>query len=432
MRTTRTSQRLIDRLPARAGFVAVALSALIAPVSGVAFAAGTAGGSDAEERGRPGEVRFATYNASLFRDSAGRLVRDLSTPDDPQAQRVAEVIQRTRPDVLLLNEFDYDSGGTAAKLFQENYLSVSRHGAKPIRYEYRFVAPVNTGVASGHDLNNDGVVGTEQGTFAYANDAFGFGLFSGQYGMAVFSRHPIDRDDIRTFQKFRWKDMPGALLPDDPATPETADYYSAAELEVLRLSSKSHWDVPIDIGRRTVHFLVSHPTPPVFDGPEDRNGRRNHDEIRFWSDYVLPARSDYIYDDSGEYGGLQPGAPFVVAGDLNADPHDGDSFGDAADQLLDNPRVNARFTPSSQGAVEASKEQGGINTEHEGDPAYDTADFGEPPGNVRVDYVLPSKQLRVTDGAVFWPTADSPLHRLAGASDHHLTWIDVRVPGFHG
>jgi hypothetical protein len=44
------------------------------------------------------------------------------------------------------------------------------------------------------------------------------------------------------------------------------------ELEVFRLSSKSHWDVPIVIGRKTVHFLVSHPTPPVFDGPEDRNG----------------------------------------------------------------------------------------------------------------------------------------------------------------
>ena len=57
---------------------------------------------------------------------------------------------------------------------------------------------------------------------------------------------------------------------------------------MFRLSSKSHWDVPIRIGRETVHFLVSHPTPPVFDGPEDRNGTRNHDEIRFWADYVGP------------------------------------------------------------------------------------------------------------------------------------------------
>ena len=93
-----------------------------------------------------------------------------------------------------------------------------------------------------------------------------------------------DARAIRTFQEFRWKDMPGAALPTDPAT--GAPWYTDEELDAVRLSSKSHWDVPIWTGRRTVHFLVSHPTPPVFDGAEDRNGRRNHDEIRFWADYL--------------------------------------------------------------------------------------------------------------------------------------------------
>ena len=36
--------------------------------------------------------------------------------------------------------------------------------------------------------------------------------------------------------------------------------------------------VTIQIDGKTVHFLTSHPTPPVFDGPEDRNGTRNGDE----------------------------------------------------------------------------------------------------------------------------------------------------------
>lgn len=57
-------------------------------------------------------------------------------------------------------------------------------------------------------------------------------------------------------------------------------------LAVLRLSSKSHWDLPDYVGDRVVHVLAAHPTPPVFDGPEDRNGLRNADEIRFWADYV--------------------------------------------------------------------------------------------------------------------------------------------------
>ena len=67
--------------------------------------------------------------------------------------------------------------------------------------------------------------------------------------------------------------------------------------------------MPIVIGRKTVHFLVSHPTPPVFDGPEDRNGTRNHDEIRFWADYIRRGRrSRYTYDDAGRRGGLEGGA----------------------------------------------------------------------------------------------------------------------------
>jgi hypothetical protein len=242
---------------------------------------------------------------------------------------------------------------------------------------------------------------------------------------------PIDFDEIRTFQLFLWEDMPGALLPDDPDTPAPADWYSPAELDVFRLSSKSHWDIPIEIGKATVHFLVSHPTPPVFDGPEDRNGTRNFDEIRFWADYITPARSGYIYDDEGASGGLKPGELFVIAGDQNSDPVDGDSIPGSIQQLIDHPLVNVKVTPESTGAVEAASTQGGANNSHEGDPRFDTADFSDTaPGNLRADYVLPVKRLQIVDGAVFWPLASDPLFRLTGtfpfpSSDHRLVWIDV-------
>lgn len=374
-------------------------------------------------------VRFATFNASLNRNFAGQLVADLSTPNNVQAKTVAEIIQRTRPDVLLINEFDFVENGLAAELFQDNYLSISQNGAEPIHYEYYFVAPSNTGIPSGFDFNNNGVIGGP-------DDAYGFGFFPGQYGMVVYSKYPINYDDIRTFQTFLWKDMPGALLPDNPTTPEPADWYSPAELDVFRLSSKSHWDIPIQIGNKVVHFLVSHPTPPVFDGPEDRNGTRNFDEIRFWADYISPGnKSEYIYDDSGQYGGLEPGSLFVIAGDQNSDPLDGDSIPGAIQQLLEHPLVNTKVTPSSAGGPEQSALQGRINLTHKSDPAFDTADFADTaPGNLRADYVLPRKNLKIVDAGVFWPTSNDPLFRLVGvfpfpSSDHRLVWIDVRVPG---
>ncbi|REE95090.1 endonuclease/exonuclease/phosphatase family protein [Thermomonospora umbrina] len=399
------------------------LRAVSAGIAGLAFAAVTA--IPAQAAGHP-PVRFATFNASLNRNTEGALVADLSTTGNTQARTIAEIVQRSRPDVILVNEFDFDAEGAAARLFQDNYLSVGQNGAAPIRYRYRYTAPSNTGIASGLDLNNDGKVVTRPGDAGYGDDAHGFGVFPGQYGMAVYSRFPIDERRIRTFQNFRWKDMPGALLP--------PGWFSDEEREVVRLSSKSHWDVPIKVGGRTVHLLASHPTPPTFDGPEDRNGRRNHDEIRFWADYVTGgAEARYVYDDKGRRGGLAPGSAFVIAGDQNADPHDGDSVNGAIDQVLNHPRVDASMIPSSAGAPEAAVLQGGANTAHQGNPAHDTADFADgAPGNLRVDYVLPSRWLRPVRGGVFWPVAADPLSRLTGTypfpgSDHRLVWLDVRA-----
>ncbi|MBA3252251.1 MAG: endonuclease/exonuclease/phosphatase family protein [Geodermatophilaceae bacterium] len=397
-------------------------STVVAATLGTVPTAGATPAADAA-----GTVRFATFNASLNRSVEGELVADLSTPDDAQAANVAEIIQRTRPQVLLVNEFDYDAAGEARQLFQDNYLSVPHNGADPIDYPYSYAAPSNTGVPSGFDLNNDGTVGGP-------DDAFGFGFFPGQFGMAVYSMFPIDTAAVRTFQTFLWKDMPGALLPDDPATPEPADWYSPAELEVFRLSSKSHWDLPVQVDAQTVHFLVSHPTPPVFDGEEDRNGRRNYDEIGFWADYVSPLRSRYVYDDAGGRGGLPAGASFVIAGDQNSDPLDGDSLPGAAQQLLDHPRVNDSRPPDSVGAIQAARLQGGANDAHESPDRHDTADFDDvAPGNLRVDYVLPSADLGIRRSAVFWPVPRSPLYRLVGdgsfpapSSDHRLVWVDLR------
>ncbi len=394
------------------------------------------------------DVRVATFNASLNRGADGALIEDLSTPDDPQIQAVAEIIQRTSPDILLINEFDFDEKGPggrslAGKLFQKNYLSIPHRGAIPVHYKYVYAAPSNTGIHNstvvgtpGLDFDNNGAVEPAPGNPDYGNDAFGFGNFPGQFAFIIYSKYPIQRNRIRTFQEFLWQDMPNALLPVDPATGRS--FYSPEELAIFRLSSKNHVDVPIRIGRHTLHILASHPTPPVFDGEEDRNGTRNADEIRFWRDYVAGNGSgDYIYDDRGRTGGLPSSALFVIAGDLNADPFDGDSLPGAAQQVLESPKVIARPIPKSHGATDRALAQGADNDVHAGNPANDTADFGEAPfgpGNLRVDYVLPSQGLQIVASRVFWPADELWLNRLTGlgfpfpSSDHRLVYVDVALP----
>ncbi len=360
-------------------------------------------------------VRVATFNLALNRQGPGELLAELRGGESKPAQQLAEIIQRQAIDVILLNELDRDDAGEAAEVFAREYLAVSQNGADPIDDLFTFAGPVNTGLLSGKDLNGDGKV-------ECPDDAFGYGAFPGQYGMALLSRYPILTDGIRTFQKLPWSAMPGAMRPEG--------YYDDDVWQHLRLSSKSHWDVPIGIGTMQdgilVHLLCSHPTPPAFDGPEDRNGCRNHDEIRFWVDYLTPQKAAWIVDDAGKKGGLALGEEFVILGDLNCDPVDGDSRRAAMVALLSHERVQD-VAPSSEGGVEQKLKQFGVNMQHQGDAGLDTGDFddevGSGPGNLRVDYVLPSAGLAVFGQGVFWPKAHEPRLRLAEASDHRMVWV---------
>jgi len=368
-------------------------------------------------------IRVATFNVSM--DATNYLASDQLTADGgakaaaalsnalaaehPQVKNIAEVIQRTRPDVLILNEFDYLPAAEGIDRFQKDFLAVGQNGAEPIEYPYVYLAPVNTGVPSGFDLDRDG---STKGPA----DAWGYGFYPGQYGMVVLSQFPIIQDQVRTFQHFKWQDMPQALQPMDPETEQP--FFSAPAWQAMPLSSKSHWDVPVQVQGQALHLLVSHPTPPVFDGPENRNGKRNHDEIRFWADYVVRERADYIYDDTGHYGGLKPHQRFVIVGDLNASL-EGDNIPGTIDQLLAHPLIQGDIKPSSLG--------GAAHSPDNPKGKHHTAAWRN-----RADYVLPSVfGIEVLESGVFWPTKDDALYRLVAdretGSDHRLVWLDLRL-----
>lgn len=374
-----------------------------------------------------GSVRVATFN-----------IKELTTPklheagsdgrgSNAQLRKAAAIIQRVRPDILLINEIDFDEERRSnAARFMKQYLAVGQDEQAPIVYEHIYFEPVNTGVPTRLDLNRDGKSDGPE-------DAFGFGRYPGQYGMALYSRFPIDVASVRTFQHLRWREMPGNLCPDGrdgkPA------YYGEPAAAVLRLSSKSHWDVPLKFHGRVLHLLASHPTPPVFDGPEDWNGRRNFDEIRFWADYITGgAAAAYIVDDLGRRGGLDRGAAgasttqdtvdsglssFIVLGDLNADPvsKETQSGKTSISQLLEHRRVHDP-KPRCEGAMAVRPKR-----PYSGDLGLRTADFG------RADFILPSKDIKVIDAGIFWPMPDQPEAKLVQgpdpASDHRLVWIDI-------
>ncbi len=363
----------------------------------------------------PDTIRFASYNVSMYGNTAGEVLNQLENAEQQiQLRRLAAVIKKVRPDVLALMEVDYDANGEVLNQFNNKLLKIDLDGFDAIEYPYLYQIESNTGLISEVDIDGNGSI-------SLPNDAYGFGNYFGQYASAILSKYPIDVNSARSFQQFLWKDMPDASLP---ANEDGTSYYTDEVLEVFRLSSKNHIDLPLQIkDEKIVHALISHPTPPVFDGIEDRNGKRNHDEIKLWYDYLN--NESYLIDDQGQSGGLNEESSFIIFGDLNADPNDGDSFNNAITQLLNHPRVNQQVSngnliPSSTGGAEHNQGSGDI-----GDPSFDTSFFG-----LRIDYVLPSTDLEAIDSGVFWPASTEEHNELIkdkAASDHLLVWVDLKI-----
>lgn len=341
-------------------------------------------------------LRIATFGAALSRDGPGLLLRDILRGEDPQVAASAAIIATVAPDVLLLSDFDFDAGGAAL----EGFAAMLR--AAGVDYPHRFARQPNTGLATGLDMDGNGRLGE-------ARDAQGYGRFAGDGGMAILSRLPIDAAAARDFSDHLWRDLPGATLPvhaDGTAFP------SPAAQAVQRLSTAGHWVVPVIASQGPLTLLAHAATPPAFDGSEGRNRLRNRDELLFWRHYL-----------DGAFGAPPDGA-FVMIGKFNLDPDKGAGFNDAMATVLADPRLQDP-RPQSRGALV------GADPARLGDSATDTASWKDGrPVNMRVSYVLPSADWRVTGAGVFWPAPDDPLADLLGpdglaAGPHRLVWVDV-------
>ncbi len=370
----------------------------IAPMTRRGVLLGTLALAAAPRAQAGGAVRLATYNAALSRRGPGLLLRDILSGSDPQVEAAADVVTAAAADVLLLTGIDWDHDLRALDAF------AARLAERGLDYPHRFARRPNSGWQTGRDMVGDGRVGT-------ADDAQGYGAFSGVKGMALLSRLPVEAAAARDFSQFLWRDLPGARLPQRDGRP----YPSDAVFTQQRLSTTGHWDVPVQLPSGAwLHVLAWYATPPVFGGPEDRNRLRNHDETRFWTlllDGALPMPP--------------PAGPFALMGDANLDPNDGDGLHAAIRELIAHPSVQDPL-PRSLGAGMAAP------ADREGDPALHTVQWDGPrqPGNLRVDYVLPAAALTVLDAGVLWPADPDPLaEAVVAASRHRLVWVDVADPG---
>ncbi len=322
----------------------------------------------------------------LTRDGPGLLLRDIRSGEDAQVAAVVQVLVRLQADAVLLTNVDWDHDLAALKAL------AAVAAAAGADYPVAFALRPNTGVATGLDLDGDGRRGGP-------GDAQGWGRFAGAGGMALLSRLPLAPEGARDLSGLLWRDLPGAILPPD---------MPRAAADIQRLSSAGHWVVPLAVPGGKLTLMAFHATPPVFDGPGDRNGRRNHDEAALWT---------HLLD--GDLGPV-PEAPFVLLGTANLDPVDGEGRRAAITALLSDPRLQ---DPAPRGTHGRAQDPG-----QTGDPAMDTALFAAP-GGLRTEILLPSSGITVTAAGVLWPPDDDPFAQvLAAASRHRPVWVDLDLP----
>ncbi|MBI1169786.1 endonuclease/exonuclease/phosphatase family protein [bacterium] len=330
----------------------------------------------------------------MSQSGPGLLLQHLTRKDLPAVEAGVAVIGKLDADVLLLTGFDYDYDGSALAALQD------RLRGQGLDYPYALALRPNTGVPTGLDLNHDGALNGPR-------DAQAYGRFAGQAGMALLSRLPIDRAGIRDFTGLLWANLPGADLPPD-LTPEAR--------ALQRLSTSGHYEIPLTYAPgKTLRLLVWAATPPVFDGPEDRNGRRNADETALWL-HLLQGDLPQVPASAGPY--PPPQAPFVVMGEANLDPQDGEGKTGPLRALL-----SLLQDPAPRGT------SGHTDAHHKGDPALDTAYFAKSHMGLRLDYILPSKDIGVTAASVMWPPDSDPFAAtLATASRHYPASASLTLP----
>ncbi len=333
-------------------------------------------------------IRVVLWNVELSRSGPGLLLRDILGGDDPQIAAIVTLLSRLDADILVLTGMDHDPSLHALSALPQRL----QQAGQP--YPHLFSPRPNSGQPTGFDLDADGRLNE-------ADDAHGWGRFPGEGGLAVLSRFPIRADQAQDFSTFLWADLPQANLP--PGLDPSLDSGLAA---VQRLPSHSHLILPVRLpDGRTLALMIWHATPPVFDGPEDRNGRRNADEAAFWLHYL-----------DGRLPMQPPDQPFLLLGTANLDVMDGDGDAGPMRGLLNHPYLSDPAPRGTHGRQEPG---------HAGDPALDTAFFPRT-GGLRTEYLLPSRDLAIISSGILWPPEDDPLTRLlTTASRHYPLWLDI-------
>ncbi|MCB0417010.1 MAG: endonuclease/exonuclease/phosphatase family protein [Bdellovibrionaceae bacterium] len=291
-----------------------------------------------------------------------------------QLQAALAIIKELKPQLLSLNEMQYDSAGVPDKTYTTNGENAALV-AKLLGEKYNVsFNPANTG-KNAH-TKTDGTYSTNPNDPNWMKlvDHVNFGIFPFQYSTAALTKFPIVSEKV--IADIRWD----AFVPDLDLEPYRDAAGNKFPIE-MELFDKNFTDIILKSGKRKFHVILLH-TVPAFNFGNDRglNIVRNADQIRFLEWYLTGKSAK---QEAAEIGGIRPlakGTPFIALGDWNTDIKDKNNPGS---EVL--RRLGETFSYW-----------------HAPSPTYEGG-FGPEPFTVQFDYILHSDHFEVRNGGVHFP-----------------------------
>ena len=302
---------------------------------------------------------------------------------NPQLAQAVAVLKKLKPDLLSINEMQYDLPGVPNASFTstgQNMMALTTlMGWKPLGISFD---PANTGLLARPQADGTYPTDTTDPQFEPYSDPINYGIFPAEYATAGASRFPIVRKLV--FQDLKW----AKFRPDRKVEGFLDAFGEPLKRETTELFDKNFTDAVLNIQGKEVHFILFHTVPSFDFGKEGSpNIERNGDQLAFLEWYLTGKTEFEVPADLG-IEPLAQGALFVAVGDWNTD-------------VVRNPsnpgsRVIQRLFKSTRPWL--APETLAFS--------YESQPFTVKPYQNQFDYLLMSKQINVVKSGIYAPVAE--------------------------
>jgi endonuclease/exonuclease/phosphatase family metal-dependent hydrolase len=289
------------------------------------------------------------------------------------------------PDILSINELQYDLPGVPDPTYSsrgENLKRLLKLASLEEKLTWSSFHPANTGMRAKQLPNGHYTLNSRHPDFLKLADHENFGLFPAQYSTGGASKYRIL--GLKEFSGILWRDF----RPNLDLTQYKDAVGTPYDTEKIPLFDKNFTHLLLEIEGREVHLVLLHTVPAFnFGNPQGLNLLRNSDQLAFLRWYLTGASDaqtpNEIHDSKSGFTAtpLPKGATILAMGDWNTD-------------------IKSEKSDGSRILRELEESFSFVNKE--GHFTYEGR-FSKRPFRSRLDYILISSDLKVTQSGVYYP-----------------------------